>query len=265
MSIFTWGAQPKSQVDPETVEEAITRIVAQHEHDPASHLGENESIEAHRSSEIIDHLAQSVVADKITDGSLELYHFSATRFYIPISPKDLDFSNAGVSSFASSVYAEVTTGPTANVFYSAFSGGDQAYTLIGDGALNPHFRIRVVPVYITSMESYFGIGSFDGDSALGFKIVNSTLYTVWWDNYPNEYLNAYSAIDVSVPHNYEVSVISGVSITWLVDGIVLKVLPWQSDISCEGGNTGLMFFVKKTTTSLRTLVIYQIIYEQDYF
>ena len=67
MSTETWGLQSKSQIDPETIEEAITRIVAQHEHDPTSHLGPNESIEAHRKSEVIDHLALSIVPDKFSN------------------------------------------------------------------------------------------------------------------------------------------------------------------------------------------------------
>lgn len=67
MSIETWGLMPKSQIDNETIEEAIHRIVAEHEHDPTSHMGENEAIEAHRKSEIIDHLAGSVLSDKFSN------------------------------------------------------------------------------------------------------------------------------------------------------------------------------------------------------
>lgn len=67
MSIEVWGLMPKSQIDNETIEEAIERLIAEHEHDPTSHLGENESIEAHRKSEVIDHLALSIVPDKFSN------------------------------------------------------------------------------------------------------------------------------------------------------------------------------------------------------
>lgn len=64
MSIETWGLMPKSQTDNETIEQAIARLIAEHETDPTAHLGPNESIEAHRNSEVIDHLAGSIVPDK---------------------------------------------------------------------------------------------------------------------------------------------------------------------------------------------------------
>lgn len=64
MALPLWGELQKSQDDPETIEEAIARIVAEHEADPTSHLGDGESLQAHKSAETIDHPAQSVVVDK---------------------------------------------------------------------------------------------------------------------------------------------------------------------------------------------------------
>lgn len=64
MSIETWGLMPKSQEDGETVEGAIVRLISAHEADPEAHTGANESLAAHRANEVIDHPAQSVVADK---------------------------------------------------------------------------------------------------------------------------------------------------------------------------------------------------------
>lgn len=82
MSVETWGLMPKSQIDPETVEEAITRLIGVHEHDPTSHLGENESIEAHRTSEVIDHLKDSIVSDKFsqTDKAIITYYEDISHF-----------------------------------------------------------------------------------------------------------------------------------------------------------------------------------------
>lgn len=74
MSIETWGLMPKNQIDAETIEEAIERLIAVHEHSPDSHMGENEAIEAHRKSEIIDHLASSIVADKFSQVSNLFYN-----------------------------------------------------------------------------------------------------------------------------------------------------------------------------------------------
>ena len=66
MSNPTWGSLSKSQIDPETIEEAIDRIVDEHNDDEESHLAVGQSLQSHKASEIIDHAAQSVVYDKIT-------------------------------------------------------------------------------------------------------------------------------------------------------------------------------------------------------
>lgn len=66
----TWGFLPKSQVDPETIEEAIARLIAEHEADPQAHLGSGEALETHRINEVIDHPAGSVVADKTSRSQL---------------------------------------------------------------------------------------------------------------------------------------------------------------------------------------------------
>lgn len=67
----TWGLIPKSQVDPETIEQAIARMIGEHEADPVSHNGPDEAIAVHRQNEIIDHKAGSVLADKWTMSELE--------------------------------------------------------------------------------------------------------------------------------------------------------------------------------------------------
>src|SRR3989304_6485351 len=66
MSVETWGQLDKSQSDSEKVEGAIARLIAEHEADPDSHLGSGESLEAHRASEVMDHMAGSVLADKLS-------------------------------------------------------------------------------------------------------------------------------------------------------------------------------------------------------
>jgi hypothetical protein len=66
MSIETWGEMPKSQIDNEKPEEMVARLISAHESSPEAHLGIGESIDVHRTNEIIDHPAGSVLADKIS-------------------------------------------------------------------------------------------------------------------------------------------------------------------------------------------------------
>jgi len=67
MATINWYLLPKSQVDNETIEEAIARLIAEHEADEESHLGTGESLQSHKAAEIIDHLASSIVEDKLRD------------------------------------------------------------------------------------------------------------------------------------------------------------------------------------------------------
>ena len=70
MSI-TWGDLAKSQIDDEKIEEAIERIVAEHNDDPEAHVKEGQALQSHKAAEVIDHLAKSIVRDKLADRSVE--------------------------------------------------------------------------------------------------------------------------------------------------------------------------------------------------
>lgn len=64
-----WGMMSKSQIDDETIEEAINRLILEHETDPESHLDTGESLQSHKAELIIDHVAGSIVADKLSAGN----------------------------------------------------------------------------------------------------------------------------------------------------------------------------------------------------
>lgn len=64
MSNPVWGQLQKALDDPETIEEAIVRLINEHAADPTAHLGSGESLNAHKTDEVIDHPAGSVVLDK---------------------------------------------------------------------------------------------------------------------------------------------------------------------------------------------------------
>ncbi len=65
MSVITWGALAKALNDNETIEEAVTRFIQAHEDDADAHIESGESLYAHKHSGIIDHLAGSIVTDKL--------------------------------------------------------------------------------------------------------------------------------------------------------------------------------------------------------
>jgi len=261
MPLQNWEGLQKSTTDDETIEQAIARLIAVHESDAESHLGANESLAAHKAADVIDHPAGSVVSDKIPDGQLLLSQYSISRYVTQIDIGDMAVNNFDGSGWGGSLYAELAT---ENQWYTAYSGGDELYNLLGVASKSPTFRIRLRPNRTTNAETYFGIGDFLGDSALGFKIVNSTLYSVWWDNNPTEHLDSIAGISVSVPHNYEVRVTYNTKIEWFVDGVSVKSITFSGSPQVLGGNIGLTISLRKTNTTVFVVVLYQFLFEQEF-
>lgn len=65
-----WGDLPKSQVDNSTVDDEIDALIQAHLDDPDAHLEVGQSLQSHKASEIIDHLASSIIEDKIATGEI---------------------------------------------------------------------------------------------------------------------------------------------------------------------------------------------------
>lgn len=260
-----WGLMPKSQDDAETIEEAIERIVAAHNDDYQAHSATGQAIDVHRQSEIIDHLAVSIVADKIADAQLSLEKMSYDRFFTPLDISLLNDTNYFSNSFGGPLYGEISNVGANNTWFGGFFGGDQQYNLLGDPTKNPTFRFRVLQTNLTHCEAYLGIGDFLGDSALGFKIDNGVLKGVWWDDTANEHLITFSGIDLSVPHSYGVIVLNEESVRWTVDGAVVYTLSWPSNIAISGGNAGVSLYTRHTTSGQTgSLIVYQLLFEQNF-
>ena len=68
----TWDLLQKNLTDPETIEEAIARLITAHEADPTAHLGVGESLQAHKADDILDHPAGSVLSDKRSNNQIEI-------------------------------------------------------------------------------------------------------------------------------------------------------------------------------------------------
>lgn len=89
---IVWEDIPKSQVDPTTIDEAIADAIEVHDADPEAHLQALASLEAHRTNEILDALAESVVNDKL---------YPTARAYVAIvdasSPTDYDTLDSAVA------------------------------------------------------------------------------------------------------------------------------------------------------------------------
>jgi len=97
MALPVWGNLEKSQIDNEKIEEAIDRRIQAHEDDPDAHLETGESLQSHKASAIIDHLATSIIADKIGDGEVIASKFGFIHFPTFFESIDGYIKSAGVS------------------------------------------------------------------------------------------------------------------------------------------------------------------------
>jgi len=62
---FLWGLLAKTTEDSTTIDEEIDAKIEAHNDDPDAHNLADQALEVHRQSEVIDHLAESIVNDKI--------------------------------------------------------------------------------------------------------------------------------------------------------------------------------------------------------
>jgi hypothetical protein len=175
----TWDQLPKNQSDNTTIETAIAEAIAAHNADSNAHLGTDGSLLAHKSDEVIDHPAGSVVNDKIPDNTINPLQFDRNQIYCIadwlLSVIYTTTIDTGGSATAGLGIMTLATG--------AVSGRKAIIDLApnsGAGNTNqwtPGFQTVIALGSITNQTSYIGIGSYLHDF-FGFKIVNGTAYAM---------------------------------------------------------------------------------------
>ena len=81
MALPNWGQLQKALDNPETIEEAIVRLIAAHNDAPDSHLSEGQSLHNHSHEAVIDHPERSIPTDK----------YSTSEIIIPLNLAPADF------------------------------------------------------------------------------------------------------------------------------------------------------------------------------
>ena len=186
MSIPTWGMLEKSQEDNETIEGAIDRLITAHLADDNAHLGEGESLQSHRASEIIDHLAESVITDKIAERNVTIDHLSdfgsMWRLSLPI--ETIDGWDIGISGTAS-IFANIgelglQAGYNASPNYYCY-GAAPTRTVLSTKTFRTRAILKTIATY-TGFNAYLTTGPYStGESevhGVGWKITNGVLYAV---------------------------------------------------------------------------------------
>lgn len=196
-----WGLLPKSQDNPETIEEAIARIVGEHNDDETAHTGAGQSLAVHRESEVIDHLAGSILADKQSAIQRQV-----TNAFVGASTMSSigDFSVEGVGA----VRLYVEYGAVNHSQLSAdYSGGG----IVLNTDVDMYYQALVFfDLSNTSYTSYWGflLGSASNSVGFGFNVRSNTLRAHVSDGTHNSEVTI-SGIDRTIPHTYRAFYIAG--------------------------------------------------------
>lgn len=227
MSIDTWGLIPKSQVDDETIEEAIVRLIGDHEADSSAHLGDGESIDVHRKNTVVDHPVGSVLADKST--------FSEIFF-------NFDFSNLSVLG----ITGDVTNSnwPTCALYFE-YGATNKSEFYMTPPSPSP-FLVNSVDVLFqvcahfdssnTTFKAWLGIGieSATPSDGFGFVLNNGVLKAVMSVGSTKNYSGALTC-DTTVAHIYRAQYNAGFDeIYYFIDGVLVATLAgpsvsWDTD------------------------------------
>lgn len=171
-----WGQLPKSQIDPEKIEEAIARMIADHLNDPNAHIENGQSLYNHKVSEVIDHVAESIVRDKVKDFEIDL-----TKLVLN---KKIIFFNGGSTDglYLQGNYFMYTN--LGNVLFGINQNGEDWAVIETDAEDLPWDLTKP----ITSIETIIGFGPISNTTinigigeeyGFGFMIKNNEIYAYW--------------------------------------------------------------------------------------
>jgi len=213
----TWGLLKKAQDNDQTIDQAIADAIAAHEADPDAHTGTGESLETHKSQEVIDHPAGSILGDKISNTELMVF----TGF------DSLDgwtiYGNVSLEGF-SFVEIRETQGETdLSRLYSQFLSDTDFFKTTQDAQIQSVFYINNPDLE----KFYFLFGEYVNDSNIagfGFKIVDNVVkgFFGWGANIN---LTNNLNIDPSVIHIYRAQYIASTQqVKFYIDGVLKATL-----------------------------------------
>lgn len=142
MAVEIWENMPKNQGDSEKIEEAIDRVIGEHNDDENSHVEEGQSLTSHKAAKVIDHIARSVVGDKLNniDDVFTAESFEIVDTYNYSSPNDI-ITVTGASWVADELIGKIVvmlSGDAQTGIYKIIDNTDDTLTLIEEiGAGTP--------------------------------------------------------------------------------------------------------------------------------
>lgn len=224
MSINVWGNLAKAQDDPEKIEEAIARIIEEHNDDPEAHLGENQSLQSHKASEIIDHLAHSIITDKVAKGEIKPFNLGFMSF-------SSIFESIDGYTKSSNVYYDEDIGAllliTGSTSYDFEYIRKRVMSLPGSFSWDKNRVFRTAVMFQSTgnlLATILASSEFEEDEPhIGFRIIGSTLYGVVSDG-ANESTVNLGTFSNNVYKHLKFEYFAGEKVDFYVDNVLVDTI-----------------------------------------
>lgn len=252
MALPVWGNLQKSQIDPEKIEKAITRLIQAHEDDPNAHVEVGESLHSHKASEIIDHLVKSIIQDKLKDFIISQSKIYFAQLELHPEMESLDaWSEAGAGTTSLYLGSIVMWSGAALNNYRKLEGMSDYLGLVHD-TRNPVFEAMVCFPAITNQIGYFGYGE-PATYFVGFRVNDGTLYARLCIN-EVVHETEISGIDITDNNTYRIVATSGEKFEFYVNDVLKHtdehLFPADSELI-----TPFYFKIQNTVAAQKRLVI----------
>lgn len=260
MPLPTWALLEKSLIDSEKIEAAINRLIAAHNDDANAHIGAGRSLNSHKAAAIIDHLAVSIIADKIKDFEVPVQKLLLNKTFIQSHFESLDaWDTYGTGETSHRIggtrIRSTTTADTYRKIVVPFDLIKLDFDL-----KNPVFETILELSHNTSQLAYFGIGD-RSDWFMGFKVSNGTLYAYWMKN-GSEYSQEITGITITNLNRYRIVMDSGTDMKFYIDDVL------KATITTNLPNTSdcpelFHYYIKTTVAAYREMIIAVATFYQD--
>jgi len=257
LAFGTWGMVPKSQIDNSTIDEEIDLKIVAHNADEEAHLAAGQSLQSHKASEIIDHLARSVLVDKFAH---DRYQYNSNFESIDSWQKTGNVILIGPNQIA------IETTVVLNNFQwltQLIQGYNENLWLLSNF---PYWRTSVYFRNNTNQIAYIVHGSPDDDPGnepfgYGFKVENGNLYALYYDADHVEQKTLISDINLASFNIYGCEVISSTHIKFYVNDVLVADLSGITLFSSSG--YFLYYYIKTTNTSAKYMEIQDLVYDEN--
>ena len=188
-----WGQLNKDFDNPQKIEQRIAEMIEAHESDPEAHLGVGESLETHRANEVIDHLAFSVLDDKLAldENKIEVLFNSLSGI-----TKTGGVEQDGINTIF--LYSQNSSSPQ-NLFASV---GEMTKMSELSFSRFPRFMTSLMVTQTTQQTGYILAGETDEGNGFGFKIENGELLGLFFNK--NNQEQKIKLLDLVAWTNYKV-------------------------------------------------------------